>query len=50
MGYFIEVSVTRLHSDDARMIYKWVGKDLEGSSCGLIEVLSQHLPEWTKEN
>jgi hypothetical protein len=22
MGYFIEVSVTRLHSDDARMIYK----------------------------
>jgi hypothetical protein len=26
------------------------GKDLEGSSCSLIAVLSQHLPGWAEEN
>jgi hypothetical protein len=29
---------------------EWSGKDLEGSGCGLIEVLSQHLPRGTVEN
>jgi hypothetical protein len=28
----------------------WIGKDLEGSSCGLIYLLSLHLPGGTEEN
>jgi hypothetical protein len=28
----------------------WIGKDLEGNGCGLIEILSQHMPGETEEN
>jgi hypothetical protein len=28
----------------------WIGKDLGGSGCGLIEVLSTHLPARTEGN
>jgi hypothetical protein len=28
----------------------WIGKDFEGNSHGLIEVLSQHLPGGTEES
>jgi hypothetical protein len=36
---------------NGRMIGEWWnGKDLEGSDCSLLEILSQHMPRVTEEN
>jgi hypothetical protein len=37
-------------SDDGMTDEKLIGKYLEGNSCGLSEVLSQHLPVRNHEN
>jgi hypothetical protein len=50
-GYATTLPVSTLCSIEWRVIDEWwIGKDLEWSGRGLIEVLSGHLPGGTEEN
>jgi hypothetical protein len=42
------VAQTKKESNEA-LIIEWLGKDVEGSDCGLIKVLSYRLPGETVE-
>jgi hypothetical protein len=42
-GYLTTLPISKLHSIRRRIINECIGKDMEGSSHGIIEVLSWHL-------